>query len=589
MAIQFTSPASVSVPEGGTPNLKISAINTNSSNMPVNIVLSGDVDLFRHSGLDHFLGDGEASQYFPNGVDYDRPVKTVYELTAHAVSEWYDDEGYHREEATQTFQLNITDLPIPDHSDFESPSSFSIRETSGESRVLQSSSWELSAFGATHTSPASETQNSGPLQFTLVDDDGGNFESFVGGGYSDPYYNPTGFWIRTKAGASIQVGEDGTAQRHIKVQITDGTNYDVVDMTINVENVLPTAPVDADPTGNGTQSGNVLSGFVLENAAAGTAVGLTARSNDPGNTPLRYYFANGTQELLVDQATGFTIDPETGVVRVGNGRALDFETTPQIFLQIGATDGRPGSYAVTTFGIGIGDVNEAPVFDQSLLSGTPNFFVNENTIAVGDIGYLVTDPDGPATQPTFSITGGADAARFTISPAGEIAFAAAPDFDAPGDADGNNLYEIEVTAADPLGAAASTLLTIRVDNVNEAPTITNRTFTVASGATTIGTIGAVDPDAGDTLRFSFVPDDYESQGKFLLDGLTGAIRFSSPRAYDSNNHTITAPIVVTDAAGRSDTQTVTVEILPPPAPTDTTPPAFSSASISGPTLLLTYD
>lgn len=57
-----------------------------------------------------------------------------------------------------------------------------------------------------------------------------------------------------------------------------------------------------------------------------------------------------------------------------------------------------------------------------------------------------TDPDGNAL--IFSISGGADAARFTISAAGLLRFAAPPDFELPADADGNNIYLVEISVSD---------------------------------------------------------------------------------------------------------------------------------------------
>jgi VCBS repeat-containing protein len=50
---------------------------------------------------------------------------------------------------------------------------------------------------------------------------------------------------------------------------------------------------------------------------------------------------------------------------------------------------------------------------------------------------------------TYSITGGVDASRFTINPVtGQLSFVAAPDFEAPDDSDGDNLYEVIVSASD---------------------------------------------------------------------------------------------------------------------------------------------
>src|SRR6185503_6876995 len=48
-----------------------------------------------------------------------------------------------------------------------------------------------------------------------------------------------------------------------------------------------------------------------------------------------------------------------------------------------------------------------------------------------------TDPDGNPL--TFSLSGGADRAQFVITAAGALSFAQPPDFEAPTDADANNV------------------------------------------------------------------------------------------------------------------------------------------------------
>lgn len=73
-----------------------------------------------------------------------------------------------------------------------------------------------------------------------------------------------------------------------------------------------------------------------------------------------------------------------------------------------------------------------------------------------------TDPDGNALS--FSIAGGADAARFAITPAGALTFVAAPDFEAPTDADRNNVYLVQLRVSD--GTLTATLdLAVTVTNV----------------------------------------------------------------------------------------------------------------------------
>ncbi len=61
-------------------------------------------------------------------------------------------------------------------------------------------------------------------------------------------------------------------------------------------------------------------------------------------------------------------------------------------------------------------------------------------------GFGVTETPGDSGV-VYEITGGADAALFTVDPdTGEVSFIDPPDFETPGDADGNNSYDVEVTA-----------------------------------------------------------------------------------------------------------------------------------------------
>src|SRR5581483_10875603 len=64
--------------------------------------------------------------------------------------------------------------------------------------------------------------------------------------------------------------------------------------------------------------------------------------------------------------------------------------------------------------------------------------VQENTTAVTTI--VANDVDVGASR-TYSLTGGADQAKFAINAAtGAISFIAPPDFEAPTDVGGNNVY-----------------------------------------------------------------------------------------------------------------------------------------------------
>jgi len=80
-----------------------------------------------------------------------------------------------------------------------------------------------------------------------------------------------------------------------------------------------------------------------------------------------------------------------------------------------------------------------------------------------------SDADGDAV--TFSLSG-TDADLFTIDSAtGEVSFVAAPDFEAPSDDGGNNVFDIIVTASDGTDSTDQSVA-ITVTDVDEAPPAT---------------------------------------------------------------------------------------------------------------------
>ncbi len=102
--------------------------------------------------------------------------------------------------------------------------------------------------------------------------------------------------------------------------------------------------------------------------------------------------------------------------------------------------------------------NQPPVFS----SATTATAVENTTAAVYQA--VASDPNGDAV--TYSIVGGADAARFTISATGQLSFVAPPNYDLPADADHNNVYEVQIGASD--GKASTTLaLSVTVSNSKE--------------------------------------------------------------------------------------------------------------------------
>jgi hypothetical protein len=105
-------------------------------------------------------------------------------------------------------------------------------------------------------------------------------------------------------------------------------------------------------------------------------------------------------------------------------------------------------------------MNSAPQF-------TSPAAVNAPESSAGTV-YTATASDADGDAVSFSISGGADAARFAIVGAsGALSFVAAPDFEIPSDANGDNVYLVTLAASDGRGGVATLALQATVTDVAE--------------------------------------------------------------------------------------------------------------------------
>jgi glucose/arabinose dehydrogenase len=80
--------------------------------------------------------------------------------------------------------------------------------------------------------------------------------------------------------------------------------------------------------------------------------------------------------------------------------------------------------------------------------------------------YQANASDADGDPLTFSIAGGADSGRFTITTSGALAFASPPNFELPADANGDNIYEVALGVSD--GRLSDTInLQVTVTNSKE--------------------------------------------------------------------------------------------------------------------------
>ena len=253
-----------------------------------------------------------------------------------------------------------------------------------------------------------------------------------------------------------------------------GTNnvYDV-DVTANDSSgatTIQSITVTVTPANDNAPSFTSSAAFeVVENT---TAVGTVAATDAevPGQT-VTYSITGGADSTL------FNIDSATGVLSFSTAPDYELPTDAganNVYNVVVTASDSSGLTTIQSIAITVIPVNDnAPVFMSSTpfdVRSTATLDVAENSTAVGMI--VATDEDLPGQTVTYSITGGADQALFTIDPAtGALTFLAPPDFEHPADVGANNTYEVQITANDGAGLSTAQDLTVNVTNVVEAPVI----------------------------------------------------------------------------------------------------------------------
>jgi 6-phosphogluconolactonase (cycloisomerase 2 family) len=138
----------------------------------------------------------------------------------------------------------------------------------------------------------------------------------------------------------------------------------------------------------------------------------------------------------------------SGNVTFQNANAVDtsasFSAAGTYTLRLTANDGALSAFDELT--VTVTNANEYPPVISSNGGGdTAAVSVPENQTAVTDVNAT----DGDLQTPTYSISGGPDAALFTVDgTSGVLTFVTAPNFEAPTDVGGNNVYDVTVQASD---------------------------------------------------------------------------------------------------------------------------------------------
>ena len=201
----------------------------------------------------------------------------------------------------------------------------------------------------------------------------------------------------------------------------------------------------------------------------------------------------------------------------------------------------------------------------ALATTTPGpFEVAEGETAVAALAATET---GTGETATWSIpegtAGGADGEAFALTAGGALSLAAAKDFEAPDDADGDGAYAVTVEMAAGEQTATVDLL-VTLTNVNEAPAAkaSATPHKVREGVeVTLDGSASADPDADDTLSHAWTQTE-DGPRVTLSDAAAARTTFTSPSDLEAETE-LTFALRATDAGGlhAEDTATVTVTLV----------------------------
>ena len=445
--------------------------------------------------------------------------------------------------------------------DYETKSSYSVTVTatdpSGASGTITVTITVTNVDeDGTVTLSSSQPQEGTQLTATLTDPDG-EPTGVTWEWASDNSSDGDSASIITEATSATFTPGTSDVGKHLKAKATytDGHNsgrtaYAVTASVVRVAGEPPSdsiAPEFAE---------NTATRSVAENtAAANVGAPVTATDADISSGDTLTYSLSGRD------AASFAIIASSGQLRTKT--ALDYETKSRYSVTVTATDLSDASDSITVT-ITVTDVNEASVVTGPAAKSYPEN--GTGTVA----SYRASDPERQSV--TWSLSG-TDRGNFSISTSGKLTFRTPPDYEAPADANRDNVYEMAVKASDG-SLVGSLAVTVTVTHQNEAPIVTGNADVSypEAGTAAVGAYRATDDD-GASVTWSLAGTD---RGDFSISA-TGVLTFRNSPNFeapaDANRNNEYLVTVTANDGATTGTTAVKVTV------TDVNePPAFSDAT-----------
>ena len=250
---------------------------------------------------------------------------------------------------------------------------------------------------------------------------------------------------------------------------------------------------------------------------------------------------------------------------------LDYESLPankkHFNVQVTATD-KAGLSDTTDVTINVVDVNEppVPVDPPERIRGSPI----GTTPRTAPAPWVPTRPTSTNAENARWSVGGADGSLFMVAPTSGmstmLSFRSSPNFEAPTDAGGDNVYMVTIQVSEGADDTATRDVAIMVTNVEELGALAGSdTANINEGDTDLGTYTLTGGTMDATATWGVGGTDMSD---FMLDGtgMSSMLKFSSAPDYespmggadnDSNTYMVT---VMASAGGEMEMLEVTVTV-----------------------------
>jgi len=427
--------------------------------------------------------EGEGSEAFTYNQETNS-LEVIQEL---------DHESQERVELTVTFASDNGDIQevafVLDVTDVDEAVVLAVEPVNTISEAAISSELIANQVNVSETVPAGTVV----ATFSATDPEGNALSYSLSGSGSD-------LMTVSETGEITLTGDldfEANSRLVVTLEISDGTNTTIEEITINVIN-------DDEPA---TIAATLSAASFAETSSVGAAI-ASINATDPEGSAVTYTLSGtGSDNFSIDASGNITL-----------ASALDYETATFYELKVVADDGTYASTEVIT--VIVADVNEAPS-----LSATIAFNAFQENTATGTTIATSSASDPEAQTITYSLSG-TGSENFSVDSAGNITLSSALDYET------TTAYAITLTASDGANSVSETL-TINVGDINEAPSLTNSLAAssfaenVATG-TTIATASASDPEA-QTITYSLSGTGSEN---FSVDS-AGNITLSSALDYET--------------------------------------------------------